>query len=83
MALCCDRRVHAYTTGFVHTCTCVDCSTFKVILVGPSGAGKTCLMARFTEGVFNEGSAVRLLQSSVGQCAEIHFNSPRLVLRLW
>lgn len=29
----------------------------KVVIIGDSGVGKTCLIQRFTNGVFNESQA--------------------------
>ena len=29
-------------------------STFKILVLGDSGVGKTCLIYRYTEGIFSE-----------------------------
>ncbi|EDQ31297.1 GTPase SAR1-like protein [Enterocytozoon bieneusi H348] len=54
---------------------------FKIILIGDSGVGKTCLLQRYTDNVYNES-----FQSTIGvdfKIKTIKLNGKKVKLQIW
>ena len=49
-------------------------STFKILVLGDSGVGKTCLIYRYTEGIFSEAYV-----STIGELSSFILNIASLI----
>lgn len=53
-------------------------STFKILVLGDSGVGKTCLIYRYTEGIFSEAYV-----STIGNVLAIYLQWYIWIPNLW